>query len=392
MKALEWEGKDDVKVVTRPRPLITEPTDCVVRVTTTTICGSDLHMYHHDVKQMEKGDILGHEFMGIVESVGPQVKNIKIGDRVVVSAVICCGNCQYCKQGNVSLCDTTNPSAEIESLYGQRLSGIFGYSHLTGGYPGGQAEYVRIPLADMNVLKVPSNLKDEQVLFLSDIACTGWHANELGEVSEGKTVVIWGCGPVGLMAAMWAKFRGAKRVISVDGIPYRLQFAKEKLGVETINFTEVDVVDTVRTMIPGGPDVVIDAVGFRYPKSLVHKVQRSLGTEGDSPEVLIEALLSCKKGGNLAIVGDYFLYANGFPVGALMEKGITTRGSQVYVQKYWKQLLGYIEQGKVDPSFVITHVMPFEKAAEAYRMFDQKADNSIKILLKTASGSTISTP
>jgi len=383
MKALEWHGNKKVTVANKPRPLVTEPKDAIIQITSTTICGSDLHLYHHEFSGLKGGDVLGHEFMGTVEAVGDQVKNLKPGDRVVVSAVIADGTCTFCQKGEFSLCESTNPSKEMEALYGDRIAGIFGYSHLLGGYDGGQAEFARVPYADVNCLKVPEKLRDEQVLFLSDIACTGWHANVLGEVKEGDTVAIWGLGPVGMMAAMWAKFRGAKRVIGIDNIPDRLFTASTKLGIETINFNETNPVHKLKEMIHNGPDVCIDAVGFRYSKGLLHSVQRAVRLETDTPEVLTECIMSCKKGGIVSIVGDYYSLSNGFPIGAAMEKGLTMRGSQVYVQKYWKELLGHIESGKVDPTFVISHHMPLEKADEAYEMFDKK--EALKIILKPSS-------
>jgi len=390
MQALEWHGNKDVRVVTRPRPMITDPDDAIIHITTTTVCGSDLHLYHNEFAGLEQGDVLGHECMGIVEAVGENVKDLKVGTRVVVSAVIADGKCYFCKKKQYSLCDTTNPNNALEGTYGCRLSGIFGYSHLLGGFDGGQAEYIRVPYAEINCLPVPSSLPDEKVLFLSDIACTGWHANELSEVSEGDTVAVWGCGPVGLMAAAWAKFRGAERVISIDTIPYRLQLAKKHLGVEVINATETDVVKKLHELIPGGPSVCIEAVGFRYAQGVLHAAQRSLRLETDTPEILTQAILACRKGGRLACVGDYYSLANNFPIGALMEKFITFRGSQVFVQKYWKELLGYIESGRFDPTFVVTHTLPFEQMAHAYKMFDEKADNCLKILVKTnySGGST----
>jgi len=388
MKVVEWQGARNLKIAERPKPMITDPTDCIVRITSTTICGSDLHMYHKEVKAMEKGDVLGHECMGIVESVGPEVKNVKVGDRVVVSAVISCGCCQYCKKGLFSCCDVTNPSKECEEMYGHRLSGIFGYSHLTGGYDGGQAEFVRVPLADVNTLKITGKKDDEYYLFLSDIMCTGYHACELAEVTPGKTVVIWGCGPVGLSAQMWAKYRGASRVIAVDGIDYRLQTANKVLGSEIIDFRKGDVVKQIQKLLPGGPDCVIETVGFRYAKSDLHKKERENQQETDTPEILTEMILSVNKGGNMSIIGDYFGYANHFPIGALMEKGVTTRGSQVYVQKYWKNLLEIIESGKVDPTFLVTHQMDLNSAVDAYKIFDEKRDNVLKIVLKPKTPTT----
>jgi len=390
MKAVEWHGNAVIKVVDRPRPMITDPKDCVLRVTSTTICGSDLHLYHSEMKGMEKGDVLGHEFMGIVESVGPEVKNLKVGDRVVSSFCISCGSCEYCKKGLVTSCDTTNPSKVMETMYGHRTAGLFGYSHLTGGYDGGQAEFVRIPFADQNTLKITGKKDDEYYLFLSDVLCTGFHACEMAEIKAGDTVVVWGCGPVGLAAQMWAKYKGASRVIAVDGVDYRLKIASKTLGCETIDYRNEDVLKTIQKIAPGGPDCVIDAVGFRFPKTLLHKLERAVKLETDSPQILNECIYSVKKGGVVSIIGDYIGFANHFPIGALMEKGLTMRGSQAPVHKYWKQLLELIESGKVDPTFLISHRMDLNEAAEAYRIFDEKEDEALKIVLKPRTASTTS--
>jgi len=359
--------------------MVTEPGDAIIKITSTTVCGSDLHMYLGLV-DMHKGDVLGHEFMGVIEDVGSEVTGFKRGDRVVASAVIACGKCFYCDNGWFSCCDRTNPNDDMAKLYGHSIAGVFGYSQLTGGFDGGQAEYARVPLADNNLLKVPDSLSDEKVLFLSDIVCTGWHACELGEVSEGQTVAVWGCGPVGLMAQAWAKFRGAARVIAIDNVPYRLAVAK-KLGSYVINFDKVNVLDEIERLAPGGPDVGIEAAGFRFPKSLSHKLQTFVGLEGDAMDILTEMVKAVRKCGTIAIVGDYFYCGNQFPIGAFMEKGQTMRGSQVFVQKYWKELLGYIERGEFDPTFVITHHMPLEDGPKAYAMFHAKEDEALKIIL-----------
>jgi len=386
--AVEFHGNRDVRVNIRPKPMVTDPNDCVVKITTTTICGSDLHLYHHEFMGLPKGYVLGHEPMGIVESVGPEVKALKVGDKVVISAVIMCGQCSFCKNGFPSWCDVTNPNKTMESIYGQRLAGIFGYSELFGGYDGGQAEYLRVPYADLNCLPVPFTIPDEKVLFLSDIACTGWHANELGAVSPGQVVAIWGAGPVGMMACMWAVFRGASRVIVIDKDAYRLSVVKNKFNCEIIDASTVNVVDAMKLMCPLGPDVAIECVGFRFPESLMHKLERTLRAETDSPEILEQCIMCLRKGGTLSIIGDYYNLANQFPIGALMEKGITTRGGQVHVQRYWKKLLQYILDGKVDPTFVVSHIMRLNQADEAYRIFDKHEANAIKILLKpTPTGS-----
>ncbi|CAF1470811.1 unnamed protein product [Adineta steineri] len=381
---LEWHGKKDVRIAQRPKPIITDDSDAIIHVTSSTICGSDLHMYNGDMKGMLSKDIIGHECMGIVESIGPNVKNIKVGDRVVVSAPIACGQCEYCKTGLFSLCDITNDSKVMETMYGHRICGAFGYSHLTGGYDGCQAEWVRVPFADVNLLKIENNrLTDEQVLFLSDIVCTAWHANVLGGVGPGTTVAIWGAGPVGLLTIMWAKYRGAKRIFSIDCIEERLAKARTQ-GAETIDFSKDNVIETMQKLLPGGPDVCIDAVGFRYTKGMVHKMQRAVFLETDSPEVLDEAIVVVRKGGSVAIIGDYFYKSNQFPIGTFMEKAVTMRGGQLYCQSYWHDLLKIIENGEVDPTFIITHTMELSRAAEAYKMFDEKSDGTIKVVLKTA--------
>jgi len=383
-RAVEFHGNKTVKVnPARPKPMVTDPDDCVVRITSTTICGSDLHLYHHEFHGTPRGYVLGHEPMGIVESIGPNVKQINVGDRVVVSAVITEGDCWYCKNGFPSLCEGTNPSKRLEEVYGHRLAGIFGYSELLGGYDGGQADYLRVPYADLNCLKVPQDVPDEKVLFLSDIMCTGWHGNELGAVSPGQVVAIWGAGPVGLMTAMWAKFRGAARVIVIDKINYRLLAAQTRLNCEVIDASVVNVVDRMREICPGGPDVAIECVGFRFPESVIHKLERFLRAETDTPEVLSQCITCVRKGGTLAIIGDYYMLANQFPIGALMEKNIVLRGGQVHVQRYWKHLLQLVLDGKVDPTFVISHTKPLEEAEEAYRIFDNHEDNVLKIILKT---------
>jgi len=382
MNAVVWNGAKNVQVISRPRVKVTDPVDALVRITASAICGSDLHFYNGEVDGMEVGDVVGHECMGIVEDVGSDVKNFKRGDRVVVSAVISCGECFYCQRQLFSCCESTNYSEKMQKEYGHKIAGIFGYTHLTGGYEGGQAEYIRVPYADNTLLKVPETLADEKVLFLSDIACTGWHANVLGGVTSGSVVGIWGCGPVGLMAAMWAKFRGAAKVIMVDHIQYRLDFAKKHLDVETINFDKMDVYEEMMRLTTLGPDIGIECAGFRYRKEVIHKVEAKLMLEGDTCEILNEMIKCVRKGGSLAIIGDYFTTTNHFKIGAFMEKLMTMRGGQVCVQAYWKELIGYIEQGLVDPSFVITHVLPLDRAPDAYKVFDSKEDNVVKVMLK----------
>jgi len=386
MLAAEWHGSTDVRVKDHPKPLVTDPTDAVIKMTSTTICGSDLHLYHNQVPGvgvMKPGDIMGHEAMGIVESVGAGVKKVKVGDRVVISFGISCGDCEYCNKGMPTCCDTTNPSKQQETLWGHRLAGLFGYSHLCGGYWGCQAEYIRVPFADCNTLKIENSaLTDEQVILLSDVLCTGWHGNELADVKEGDVVCVWGCGPVGLAAQAWAKFRGASRVIGIDSVPYRLDFAKHKLGCEVINFQQDDVIKTLQRILPGGPDVCIECAGYRFPKTVAHKVQTTIKLETDTMDILNEMIYVCKKGGRISIIGDYFGTGNGFMIGALMEKSIRLQGGQAYVQNYWSKLLDFIQSGKFDPTIFITHTRSISEASEAYKMFDEHKDNSLKIILK----------
>lgn len=381
MKVVAWRGKNNLAVEDIPIPLITDPKDAIIRVTSAAICGSDLHLYHEEFSGMHSGDVLGHEFMGVVEDIGADVKEVKKGQRVVVSAVIACGYCEYCRQEQYSACDNTNPSKEMEALIGHRCAGFFGYSHLTGGWQGGQAQLTRVPFADVNLLPVPDNVTDEQVVMLSDIACTAWHGMELGDIKEGQTLALWGCGPVGLLSIMWAKLRGVKRIIAIDNVPKRLDKARE-LGAETINYDENKVIPTMMKICPGGPDVCLDATGFRYAKETVHKVERFLRLETDATSAIIEAIYLVKKFGTISVIGDYYGVTNHFPIGALFDKGITFRAGVVCVQKYWKQLLKYIVDGKVDLTKIITHVLPLDQAPLAYQLFDEKKNECIKVILK----------
>jgi len=386
MLACEWNGTQSVKLAARPRPLVTDPQDVVLKVTSTTICGSDLHLYFNEipgVRPLEVGDILGHEFMGIVEDVGPEVKNLKAGDRVVSSFAIADGTCKFCQKGQPSLCETTNPSGQMEKLYGQRTAGLFGYSHLTGGYHGGQAEYVRVPFADNNLLKVPNDLPDEKLIFLSDIICTGWHGCVLSKAGEEdhKTVAVWGCGPVGLMAIRLAFIRGAQKVFAIDHVGYRLDHA-QRLGAIPINFEEVDDVgEHLLKLVPEGIDSCIECAGFRFPSTLSHKLQRALKLETDTLDIVQQMVKAARKGGNLALIGDYFNTGNGFPIGAFMEKGLWMTGGQSWPQTYWKELLPMIIDGRLDPTFVISHRMPLSKIDEAYRIFANCEDGALKIIL-----------
>jgi threonine dehydrogenase-like Zn-dependent dehydrogenase len=365
--------------------MITDDSDAIIRITSTGICGSDLHMYFGEVKLMMKGDILGHEPMGIVDKIGPNVHNVKVGDRVVVAASMSCGQCEFCQKEQFSLCDNLNPSSAQEYMYGHRLTGLFGYSHQTGGFAGGQAEYLRVPFADNNLLVIKNqSLKDDQVLFLSDIVCTGYHGTELAQVQPNSNVVVFGCGPVGLLATMCSlKLKKAARVISIDSNPDRLALA-QRMGAEPFKFDDYSsVTDEIAKRMPGGPDHIIECVGLRFPKTWTSKIQRAIGLETDSCDILKEAIIAVKKGGKIGIIGDYFGNTNGFPIGTMMEKGLTLSGGQLFAQKYWKFLLEQIEKGVIDPSIVVTEHMPLEEAAQAYHKFAYQKDGCIKIVLQT---------
>jgi len=382
-------GRNKLEVRTVPDPEILSARDAIVKITATAICGSDLHIYRGKIPMVETGDILSHEFMGIVEDIGVDVTNVEKGDRVVASCVIACGKCWYCKRGYFSSCDTTNPSKAQEELYGHHTAGFFGYSHVTGGYDGGQAEYVRVPFADVNCHKVPVTLTDDQALLLSDVIPTGWHACELGKVAPDDTVAVWGSGPIGLMAMAWAKFRGAKRIIAIDNVQYRLDIAREKLGAIPINYDTQDVLKHIKELNPLGVDVAIDAVGFEYSKTWRHRIQRALGLETDSLDVLTEAIQATRKCGRVSVMGVYVASGNQFPIGAFMEKGLSMAGGQVtthsflHFARYWSELLSYIESRWFDPTFVISHHMPLVDAPAAYEMLANREDKALKIILHT---------
>jgi len=330
---------------------------------------------------MHDGDILGHEFMGIVDEVGSEVKKLTRGQRVVVAFDIACGACDYCKREEYTACDVTNPSKLMEEMYGHRCAGFYGYSHLTGGVPGGQAEYVRVPFADFNCLPIPDDVPDEKALYLSDVVPTAYHACEMGKVGKGDTVAIWGLGPVGLMAAKWAQIRGAARVIGIDQVPERLTLAKQHLGIEVINFKEVDVCKELPRLVPNGPDVAIEAAGFEYAKTLLHKVERAVGLETDTADILTECINLVRKFGRVSIIGVYAGYANHFPIGAMMEKGLTMQGSQSPTQKYWKMALEKIQSGELDPTFIISHKIKLADLPEAYSKFYNR-EGVIKIFAR----------
>jgi len=307
---------------------------------------------------------------------------LEMNDRVVVSFAIADGTCMHCQRGEFTACEGTNPSKAMKEMYGHQLSGIFGYSHLTGGYPGGQAEFVRIPFADINCLRVPDTVPDDKALYLSDVLCTSFWANEMGSVGEGDTVAVWGLGPIGLLTAMWAVRRGARRVVGIDCVPERLEIAERELGIETINYKNEDTVKALVEKFPHGVDVGIDATGFRFCKSYKHSFERLAGLETDTPEILTEIMYSVRMFGRVSIVGDYFGTANGFPIGMLMEKGLTVRGGQCPVQRFWKDILKQLENEEIDPSFIITHRLQLSDGPSAYDKFFNHKDGYIKVFLR----------
>jgi threonine dehydrogenase-like Zn-dependent dehydrogenase len=390
MKALCWYGREDVRVENVPDPKILNPRDAIIRITSTAICGSDLHLYDGFIPTLTPGDILGHEFMGEVVEVGHAVKNLNVGDRVVVPFTISCGNCFFCKQELWSLCDNSNPNAWIaEKMYGYSASGLFGYSHIYGGYAGGQAEYVRVPFADVGPIKIESDLRDEQVLFLSDIFPTGYMAAEHCNIQSGDTVAVFGCGPVGQFAIRSAFLLGAERVIAIDRFPERLLLA-EAGGAEIVNYEdEPDVVEVLKQMTGGmGPDSCIDAVGLEAHGHTLGAISDKFKVvtmqATDRPNVLRQAIQACRKGGTISIPGVYGGMLDKVPFGAAFAKGLTMKMGQTHMQKYLRPLLQRVERKEIDPSFVITHRASIEQAPEMYRTFRDKQDDCIKVVLKPA--------
>ena len=391
MRANCWHGKKDVRVEQVPDPKILNKRDAIVKITSTAICGSDLHLYNAFIPTMKAGDILGHEFMGEIVEVGPEVHDRKVGDRVVVSFPISCGKCFFCEQELYSLCENTNPNAWMaEKMFGHSTCGIFGYSHLTGGFAGGQAEYARVPFADVDTLKVPEGLDDEQVLFLSDIFPTGYMGAEMCNIKPGDTVAVWGCGPVGQFAMASAYLLGAERVIGIDRIPERLKMAREGAKADTINYEEANVYETLMELTGGrGPDGCIDAVGLEAHGSGAHgfeymydRTKQALGAETDRPIALREAIMACRNGGTVSVIGVYGGLIDKFPMGSFMNRSLTMKTGQCHVQRYWKKLLGHVQSGEIDPSFVITHRMKLDDAPHGFAIFNNKEDDCIKVVLK----------
>jgi threonine dehydrogenase-like Zn-dependent dehydrogenase len=386
MKAICWHGKKDVRVETVAEPKILNQRDAIVKITLTAICGSDLHLYHGVIPSMEEGDVLGHEFMGEVVEIGTGVPNLKKGDRVVVPFCIACGNCFYCQNGMTSLCDNSNPNASAaEKLYGFSSAGLFGYSHIFGGYAGGQAQYARVPFADVGPVRIPDSIADEQAIFLTDIFPTGYMAAENCGIKPGDVVAVWGCGPVGQFAIRSAFLLGAERVIAIDNRPARLELANQG-GAESLNFEEGDVIERLKQMTAGrGPDSCIDAVGLEAHGTTVDAVydyaRNALKLETDRPHALRQAIQACRKGGTVSIPGVYGGIMDKFPIGVAFSKGLTFRMGQTNVHKYVKPLLGRIEKGEIDPSFVITHRLSLDQGAEGYSMFDAQ-DGCIKVVMR----------
>jgi threonine dehydrogenase-like Zn-dependent dehydrogenase len=388
MKALCWYGKNDVRISQVPDPKILNPRDAIIKITATAICGSDLHLFDGFIPTMKEGDILGHEFMGIVEEVGSEVKNLQKGDRVVVPFTIACGSCFFCKRNLWSLCDNSNPNAAMaEMMYGFTPSGLFGYSHMLGGYAGGQAEYARVPFADVGPIKVPDELTDEQVLFLSDILPTGYEAAENCSIQPGDTIAVWGCGPVGLFAIKSAYLLGAERVIAIDRFPERLEMASRYGGAETLNYEQVEVGVALKDMTGGrGPDACIDAVGMEAHGTSIDAIYDKakqvarLGT--DRPHVLRQAIMTCRKGGTVSIPGVYGGMLDKIPFGAAHAKSLTFKMGQTHVHRYLRPLLERIQKGEIDPSGIITHRMHLTDAPHAYEIFKEKEEQCIKVVLK----------
>jgi threonine dehydrogenase-like Zn-dependent dehydrogenase len=388
MRATCWMGKKDVRVEQVPDPQILNEQDAIVRITSTAICGSDLHLYNGFVPTMESGDILGHEFMGEIVEVGPAVKKVQKGDRVVVPFPIACGRCFSCERQMFSLCENSNPNAWMaEKLWGHSPSGIFGYSHLTGGFAGGQAEYARVPFADVGPLKVPEELTDEQALFLSDIFPTGYMGAEMCNIQPGDTIAVWGCGPVGQFAMKSAYLLGAERVIGIDRFPARLRMASEKVGAIPINYEEVDIYEVLKEMTGGqGPDACIDAVGMEaHAPGIIgayDRAKQAMMLETDRPNALRQAIMACRNGGTVSVVGVYGGFIDKFPMGSVMNRSLTIKTGQCHVHRYLRPLLERIQKGEIDPSFVITHRMRLDDAPEGYAKFLTKEEDCVKIVLK----------
>lgn len=390
MKALVWHGKEDIRCDTVTDPEVQDPRDAIIKVTSCAICGSDLHLFHNFIPGMLPGDIMGHETMGEVVEVGGGVDGkLKKGDRIVVPFTIICGECEQCKRGNFSVCETTNRKKHLaDKAFGHTTAGLFGYTHLTGGYPGGQAEYLRVPFADATHIKVPDGIPDEQLLFLSDIFPTGWQAAVQCDIVPTDTVAIWGCGPVGQMAIRSAILLGANQVIAIDCLPERLSMA-EAGGATTINFETESVVERLNELTDGrGPEKCIDCAGMEahvmasQPDTVLDRAKQMVMLENDRPHVLREMIYVCRPGGVISVAGVYSGFSDKIPMGAFMNKGLTMRTGQTHVNRWTDDLLRRIEAGEIDPSFVITHTVPLEQGPQMYQVFRDKRDSCVKVVLK----------
>jgi threonine dehydrogenase-like Zn-dependent dehydrogenase len=389
MRANCWMGRNSLEVQNVPDPKILNERDAIVRITSTAICGSDLHLYDGYIPTMKRGDILGHEFMGEVVEVAHGVESLSVGDRVVVPFPIACGSCNACVNGLFSVCEDSNPNAAMaDKLLGRAPAGIYGYSHMMGGYAGGQAEYARVPFADVGPIKIESDLPDETVLFLSDIFPTGYMGADLCEIRPGDVIAVWGCGPVGLFAIASAYMLGADRVIAIDRFPYRLRKASEELHAETIDYEQVDVREALDELTAGrGPDACIDAVGMEshhdlLPLHAYDRIKQAARLETDRPHPLRQAIMSCRNGGIISVIGAYGGFIDKFPMGAVMNRSLTIKSGQCHVQRYLRPLLQRIENGEIDPSFVVSHHLPLDEAPRGYEMFKNKEDDCVKVVLK----------
>ncbi|OAQ27809.1 GroES-like protein [Linnemannia elongata AG-77] len=386
MLACCWMGKNKLEMKRVPQPEITDDEDVLVRITASTVCGSDLHLFHGEIMQLKTDEILGHECAGIVEKVGSSVTAVKPGDRVVAAFNVACGKCQFCLKQQFTACDCTNNSSVMEKLYGHRTGGVMGYSHFLGGFSGTQAEYCRVLYGNTNLLKIPSGLSDEKALYLSDIIPTSYHAVWDAGVMEGEVVGVWGLGPIGLSVVQWLRnvFK-ASRIIVVDNVPQRLQLAKERWGAEVINFDEhTDVAARVNELVPSGLDRSIDCAGFRYAKSLVHKIERAVGLETDTSENINEMVRSTKKFGTIALIADYAAYTNHLLIGGIMEKGLRLIGcGQAPIQRHWNECLRHVVEDRFDPTVILTHRFRLEDTVEVYKLFDLKQSGIIKVFLET---------
>ncbi len=389
MRAACWMNKQTISVENVPDPQILNARDAIVRVTHTAICGSDLHLYNGYIPSMKKGDVLGHEFMGEVVEVGKGVDNLQVGDRVVVPFPIACGNCLACRNELYSVCENSNPNAWMaEKLWGHSPCGIFGYSHILGGYPGGQAEYARVPFADVGPVKIADEVTDEQALFLSDVLPTGYMAAELCEIEPGDVVAVWGCGPIGLLAIASAYVLGAERVIAIDRYPERLRMAREQAHADTLDYEKISVLEALKEMTGGrGPDACIDAVGMEgHTPGLQHaydRAKQAMMLETDRPAALRESILACRSGGIVSVVGVYSGFIDKFPMGAVMNRSLTIKAGQTHVQRYMRPLLERIRKGEIDPSFIITHRMKLDDAPYGYDIFNSKSDECVKVVMTT---------